>query len=428
MKVLVTGASGLIGAELCARLAVEGHDVIRVLHRLSSAGLSAGSSIVLDMARAKRPEDWMPHLAGVEAVVNCAGVLQDSARESTGEVHATGASALFKACAQAGVRKVVHFSAIGVDREQPSPFSASKLAGDEALTACDLDWVILRPSVVLGRPAFGASALIRGLAALPVLPIMPGTGPLQVVQLEDVLSTVLFFLQPGSPSRVAVELAGPEALAMTEVVEHYRLWLGWRPALKFVLPGWTARLLYRLGDLAGGLGWRPPMRSNAEKEISRGATGDARPWTAMTGIQPQSLAAALATQPATVQERWFAGLYFIKPVIFVLLPFFWIMTGIISLTAGWESGVDLLINTPVGALAEPAVVLGAIADIVIGALIAWRPTSRLGLWGAILLSLFYAVAGTILRSDLWAQPLGPLMKILPILALHFVALAILKER
>ncbi|MEZ2328989.1 SDR family oxidoreductase [Mesorhizobium sp. RCC_202] len=428
MKVLVTGASGLIGNALCARLTGERHDVVRVVHRSATGVRAEIATISLDMARALQPEEWTPYLAGVDAVVNCAGVLQDSVRDNTRHVHSTGASALFSACEQAGVHKVVHFSAIGVDRQQPSAFSASKLAGDEALMARKLEWVILRPSVVLGRPAFGASALFRGLAALPVLPLMPDTGRLQVVQLDDVISTVVFFLKPDSPSRLTLELAGPDSLSIREVVGCYRRWFGWSRAWAFTLPKWTAAALYRIGDAAAQLGWRPPMRSNAAKEITRGAVGDPQPWMTAAGIQPSDLTSALRLNPATVQERWFAGLYFVKPTLFVVLPLFWILTGIISLTVGWRSGVDLLIGTAAGAVAEPAVVGGALADIAVGALVAWRPTSRLGLFGAIAVSLFYAIAGSILRSDLWSEPLGPLLKIFPILVLHFAALAILEER
>lgn len=428
MRVLLTGATGLIGTAVGARLAQEGHTVHRVVRRGGLHGFWSGPQVVLDVSRALEPADWLPHVSEVDAVVNCVGVLQQGAHENPQAVHNVAATALFRACEQAGVRKVIHFSAIGVEREQPSPFSASKLAGDEALAALDLDWVILRPSVVLGRPAFGASALFRGLAALPLLPAMPATGRLQVVQLDDVVATVIFFLNPASPSRLTLELAGPEALSMSEVVGRYRRWFGWSKAREFELPEWIAGFLYRLGDAAGSLGWRPPMRTNAAKEIVRGATGDPQPWMAATGLEPSGLSAALAAHPATVQERWFAGLYFVKPAVFVVLPFFWIMTGIISLTSGWQRGGELLDHTAVSELAGPAVVAGALADIVVGLLIAWRRTSRLGLLGAIAISLTYAVTGTILRPDLWTDPLGPLLKILPILVVHLAALAILEER
>jgi hypothetical protein len=60
--------------------------------------------------------------------------------------------------------------------------------------------------------------------------------------------------------------------------------------------------------------------------------------------------------------------------------------------------------------------------------IAFRRTSRIGLYGAVGLSLFYAIAGTALLPELWKEPLGPLLKIWPILVLHLAALAILEER
>src|SRR5437868_15495554 len=93
------------------------------------------------------------------------GVLQDSPFESTSAVHVEGTAHLYAACEQLGVCCVVHFSAIGVDRETPTAFSQTKLAADRALMTRNLDWVILRPSVEVGAAAYGGSARCRGLAA-----------------------------------------------------------------------------------------------------------------------------------------------------------------------------------------------------------------------------------------------------------------------
>ena len=80
--------------------------------------------IRLDFREATRPVDWTPHLAGIDAVVNCAGVLQDSPRDSTAGVTSTAPRALFAACEAAGVRRVIHLSAIGVERGGATEFSA----------------------------------------------------------------------------------------------------------------------------------------------------------------------------------------------------------------------------------------------------------------------------------------------------------------
>lgn len=426
MKILLVGATGLIGSTVAA--ALREHHLVVGVARQPRPNVPISQWLKLDVAGARHVRDWLPHLKDVDAVVNCAGVLQDNARENTQGVHACGIGALFEACEQGGVRRVIHLSAIGVDRAQPSAFSATKYLGDQTLIARELDWVILRPSVVLGRPAFGASALIRGLASLPLLPLMPGTKALQVVQLSDLVATILFFLRREAPSRVALEIAGPERLAMREIITKYRAWYGWGQPRSFVIPPAIATCLYALGDLAGLLGWRSPVRSNAAREIARGAVGDPEPWVKITGIRPLSLDDALAREPATIQEKWFARLYLIKPIIFTVLPAFWILTGIISLTLGYQNGVELMQSTGAGLLSGPAVIAGALADIAIGIGIAWRPLTRCGLYGALSLSIFYAIAGSLLRPDLWIEPLGPLLKIVPIVALHLVALAILEER
>jgi hypothetical protein len=84
----------------------------------------AEKCIALDISQARDVSMWLPCLAGVGAVVNCAGVLQDSPRDSTSGVHVDGPAALFAACEQAGVRLVVQLSAAGVDRGAATPSRA----------------------------------------------------------------------------------------------------------------------------------------------------------------------------------------------------------------------------------------------------------------------------------------------------------------
>src|SRR5437762_535493 len=302
MKVAVIGGTGLIGSAIVAHLSSRGHSVVAMSR---TAGDADPKATPVDLNKATSPSDWVDCLGGVEAVVSCAGMLQGSPKDSTSMVHHHGIANLFAACEQLKIRRVIHFSAIGVDRETPSAFSETKLSGDKALMERDLDWVILRPSVVIGLPAYGASALMRGLAALPAFSVMPNTGQLQIVLLEDVVRTVEHFLDPAAPSRRIVELVGPHRYSFAEVVALFRRWYHWPPARQIQFPQFASSLIYKMGDAISLLGWRPPVRSTAEREIARGAVGNLEDMQRL-GIHPKGLPEFFVSEPPSVQERWFA--------------------------------------------------------------------------------------------------------------------------
>ena len=156
MRVLVTGAGGFIGAHIVAELARAGHDVVRAVR--GPAGDSP-NTIACDMATDTRVEDWLPRLQGIDAVVNAAGILRESGRNRFDSVHRDSPCALFRACEQAGVHRVVQISALG--NPEDADFIRSKHEGDRVLSSLSLDWTIVRPSVVYAASgSYGGSSLL----------------------------------------------------------------------------------------------------------------------------------------------------------------------------------------------------------------------------------------------------------------------------
>ena len=122
MRVLVLGASGFIGSAVTARLLADGYIVLAASRGRGPVGLATVERLHLDVSRATAIGDWLTPLEGVDAVVNCAGTLQDAPGDSTHGVHVAGIAALYEACERVGIRRVIHVSAVGVDRETPTVF------------------------------------------------------------------------------------------------------------------------------------------------------------------------------------------------------------------------------------------------------------------------------------------------------------------
>ena len=76
----------------------------------------------------------------------------------------------------------------------------------------------------------------------------------------------------------------------------------------------------------------------------RGAVGDASAFKSILGQEPRNFRVEFSREPAGIQERWFARLYLLKPLVFGILVWFWITTGIISLGPGWQRGLELVME------------------------------------------------------------------------------------
>jgi uncharacterized protein YbjT (DUF2867 family) len=383
----------------------------------------------MDLARAS-VRDWAQVLTDADALINCAGALQDGPRDDLAAVHVEATSRLIVACAEAGVKRFVHISAAGVAEGRATAFNATKLEAETRLRASDLDWVILRPGLVIAPMAYGGTALLRGLAALPfVIPVAHGDSVVQVVAGADVADAAARAMKPGPPARISADVVSGERLTLTQVVTALRAWLGLRPAPVWRLPAVLAAPPALAADALAWLGWRSPMRSTTLEQLRMGVEGDPQALSRAYGMSVRSLADMLRDQPSGVQERWFAHLYFMKPIALATLSVFWIASGIVGLTAGRAAAIGVLTHAALPSdLSATAVLFGSIVDIALGAAAAFRRTASVALKGMMFVSAAYLIGGSILTPSLWLDPLGPLIKIVPAAILALVTLAILDER
>lgn len=249
MRVLVCGGHGFVGRYLCAALVHAGHDpVVR----------SRRSQPALDYTQATTVADWLPHLAGIDAVINAVGALRDTPQQSLSALHTEAPIALFDACAQLGIQRIVQISALGI-ANSATRYASTKRAADAHLLALNAQGatrgVVVRPSMIFG--AGGASTdLFVQLAKLPLL-LLPDAAqrcPIQPVAVRDLAQAVVQLLNQPCLDAV-VELGGPHALPMGDLIASLRAQMGKRPATTVALPAWISRWSARIGDQLPQLPW-----------------------------------------------------------------------------------------------------------------------------------------------------------------------------
>jgi uncharacterized protein YbjT (DUF2867 family) len=238
MKVLVCGAGGFIGRHVVQQLRASGHSV------------REGRAPEIDFSRDLEVSAWLPHIAGMDAVINAVGVLRDSRARPMNAIHHLAPAALFEACAQQGVRRVVHISALGIEGN-PTLYARSKLGAETVLTRLHeqgrLTATILRPSIVFGRGG-ASSELFMRLASLPIL-VLPGAAlraKVQPVAVRNVADAAVAMLNANPP--LHLDCVGPQQLTLAEFVACLRAQLGRRAAPVLATSDWLSRLSARCGD------------------------------------------------------------------------------------------------------------------------------------------------------------------------------------
>ncbi|KWB52503.1 NAD-dependent dehydratase [Burkholderia ubonensis] len=415
MNILVCGANGFIGRALCARLEAGGHRVVRGVH----AGRRAAGpgEIAIDYARDVRPEHWRARLDGIDAVVNAVGMLTGRRGVTLDAVHRAAPCALFDACCGAGVRRIVQISALGVERGDTAYF-ASKLAADAYLQTLPIDFRIVRPALVYG--ATGASArYFRMLASLPVH-VLPAGGRqlLRPVHVDDLAELVARLIERPAEGDRIVDVVGADEVEYREMLAIYRRAMGFPPAMRVSVPG-------ALFAAAATLSGRMPgamLTRDTWAMLRAGNTGELAASSAALGRPPRGLRAFIGAQAVALRHEALAA--WRRPLLRGSLAIVWIWTAIASaFIHPLRDSLALLAHVHLTGISALAALFAACAlDFVFGVATVVAPSRRL--WAAqIVLIVAYSAVIAVAMPGLLAEPFGPVLKNVPILAVLLILFA-----
>ncbi len=433
MRILLVGATGFVGSVLARALLEDGHKISGFGRDFAQASrmLTGVDWIVGDLRTMTTAQSWSPHTRGVDLVINASGALQNGLRDDVVTVQRDAIAALADAAQDAGAGHFIQISAAGADETAVSPFMTSKAEADAAIERSGVRFTIVRPGLVIGRNAFGGTELIRTVAALPFVAIQPrGAGPIQSIAMDDLVAAVRRVVADPAAFVGRFDLVERDARSLGEIIDLHRAWLGIaKPRWRIGITVGTMRAVAWVADVLGWLGWRSPMRSNAIAALALGVRGNVDQSAALLGRVPCGLPEALAKLGiAGKADRWHSRLASIYPLALIALAAVWIASGVLGLLRIDHATALLRAG---GIDAWPSTVLvgaGSIADIAIGAGIAFRPTLSVALKAGIVLSLAYLCGSVAIRPDLWFDPLGAMLKVVPMIVLMLACLAMAGER
>lgn len=403
MKILIIGATGFIGNAISQTLKQCSDEVV------------ASSRKEIDFSILQHDTELVKKLEGFDVVVNAVGIIAEQKGQTFEQMHTVAPITLFDACKKAGVKKVIHISALG-SQEGTTKYHTSKNKADEYLRASGLDYAILHPSIVYGDDG-KSTALFQALASFPITLIVgDGSQRLQPITIEDLVATVQKSIYSEVKS-IELNVVGGQSVTYEELLQGFRRYLGYKPTKSVSVPtiGTTVH-----GKILG----EPTVNSDNIIMLNQGNAADVAPLENFLGYRPISIQEKLFENRANNAQKLYASLYLIRPFLRIIIAFVWIWSGVVSAFL-YPQPLALELLHEIGVYAPydvPLLYMASFLDITIGILMLTGYRLQALLHLQLLVIGVYTLLLTLLSPYHWLHPFGPVLKNLPLLfAIYILA-------
>jgi len=289
---LLTGATGLVGSSLLPRLLNDGTEVrclVRDPRRLGAQRVR----VQIALGDLTDPPSFRNALRGVDTVVHLAASIRDQPGGSIEELNGIATWRMVDAAQRAGVERFVFLSALGASTYHRARFFRAKALAEQAVEEAQLHSIVFSPSIIYA-PGDPWLTILERLALLPVIPVSGrGRAQYQPIWAEDVADCIVASLRERPDGSRRLELAGPETLSHSEIVELVARSVGRRRPLVHVPTPIVSRTLRLLEAIMGT--HTPATWDEAElMEISM-TTERGGADAAALGVVPRSMATVLGS-------------------------------------------------------------------------------------------------------------------------------------
>ena len=284
--VCILGGSGFVGAAIADQACARGYRV-RVVTRntMKTRPLLVLPTLEVMVADPNDEAALARCLEDMDAVVNLVGILHPGGRTTFESAHVDLPRKLVQACRSAGVRRLLHMSALGASPTGPSEYLRSKARGEAAVrnAPADLSHTIFRPSVIFGEHDRFLNLFAQLAHFFPVIPLAHAQARFQPIWVEDVARCYVAALEDPRTFGQVYELGGPRAYALEDLVRFVCETLGVRRSI-VALPDALAQLQALVFErLPGKLITRDNLRSMSVDNVCAG------PFPPVFGFAPASL-------------------------------------------------------------------------------------------------------------------------------------------